>query len=649
MRAAIRPIRPRQIPLRHKVFDQQLIRDHPVSIPIPKEPAMQRRQLLKTLPAALLAAAVFQPAQVLARAASTAVLRARVRPGAAGWPSSADWQRLDRATGGRLTKLQSPFAACGAPDAPACAELLRNIRNPYFIGDTPALTQTSGWQDAWLSRPSAYAVAARSAADVAVAVDFARVHKLRLVVKGGGHSYKGGSNAPDSLLVWTRAMNQVQMVEAFVPQGGAADEADEPTTAVSIGAGAMWSDAYAEVTTRGGRYVQGGGCTTVGVPGLVQGGGFGNFSKRYGTAASSLIEAEIVTADGQVRIANRHLNPELFWALKGGGGGTFGVVTRVTLRTHALPDFFGAVFGQVTASSDEAFRALIERFLAFYRDALFNPHWGEQVSLRDGKHLRIAMVFQGLGEAQARAAWAPFLDWVRADHNYTLEEPKIVAIPARHFWNADFYARYAPGLMVRDERPGAARDHAVWAGDREQAGWFIHGYQSIWLPARLLDNAGRARLSDRLTDSLFAAARQWDVELHFNKGLAGAPDAALAAARETATHPGVVDAFCLAIIAGGGAAAYPGMPGAHVDEDEARRRARRIRSAMDSLRQAAPDAGAYVSESDYFEANWQQTYWGSNYPKLLAIKRRYDPDGLFTVRHGVGSEDWSDDGFTRRS
>src|SRR5206468_1485373 len=123
--------------------------------------------------------------------------------------------------------------------------------------------------------------------------------------------------------------------------------------------------------------------------GLVQGGGFGNFSKRYGTAAASLIEAEVVTADGEIRIANAHTNPDLFWALKGGGGGTFGVMTRLTLRTHALPEFFGAAFGTITAQSIDAYRRLIARFIAFYREHLFNPHWGEQVSLHDGKQLRI--------------------------------------------------------------------------------------------------------------------------------------------------------------------------------------------------------------------------------------------------------------------
>jgi FAD/FMN-containing dehydrogenase len=90
---------------------------------------------------------------------------------------------------------------------------------------------------------------------------------------------------------------------------------------------------YDAVTTKAGRYVQGGGCATVGVAGLVQSGGFGTF----GTAAGGLLEAEVVTADGQVRIANACTNPDLFWGIKGGGGGSLGVVTRLTLRTRELP------------------------------------------------------------------------------------------------------------------------------------------------------------------------------------------------------------------------------------------------------------------------------------------------------------------------
>jgi hypothetical protein len=70
---------------------------------------------------------------------------------------------------------------------------------------------------------------------------------------------------------------------------------------------------------------------------------------------------------------------------------------------------------------------------------------------------------------------------------------------------------------------------------------------------------------------------------------------------------------------------------------------------MAELRKVAPDGGAYVAESSYFQPDWQGAYWGANYPRLLAVKQRYDPDNLFFVRHGVGSEGWSEDGFARRS
>ena len=117
------------------------------------------------------------------------LLRRRVRPGDPHWPSQAAWSELDHAVGGRLLKLESPFAGCSAtPVGAACNEALAHMHNAFYVGDQPALTQSSGWADAWVSRPSAYAVAARNASDVVAAVNFARTHHLRLVVKGGGHS-----------------------------------------------------------------------------------------------------------------------------------------------------------------------------------------------------------------------------------------------------------------------------------------------------------------------------------------------------------------------------------------------------------------------------------------------------------------------------
>jgi FAD/FMN-containing dehydrogenase len=246
-------------------------------------------------------------------------------------------------------------------------------------------------------------VAARNTSDVVAAVNFARRNNLRLLVKGGGHSDLGTSNAPDSLLIWTRAMNAIAVYDAFMPR--ACEGKTEAVPAVSVGAGAIWMHTYDAVTTQAGRYVQGGGCGTVGVAGLVQGGGFGTHSKAFGIAGASLLEAEVVTADGVVRVANRC--SELFWALKGGGGGTFGVVTRLTLRTWELPASFGSVSVRVQANSEEAFRRLVRAFVAFYAERLCNPHWGELAQVMPGNRLEIGMNFQGLTKAQAELVWQP--------------------------------------------------------------------------------------------------------------------------------------------------------------------------------------------------------------------------------------------------
>jgi FAD/FMN-containing dehydrogenase len=567
----------------------------------------------------------------------------RVRPSDPSWPNAESWEKLRQSVGGNLIKVESPFAACeSAPDSALCQEIMRNLRNPYFIGDQPGGTQTSGWVDAWTSAPSVYAVAAKNTADVIAAVNFARENNLRLVIKGGGYSYQGTSNAADSLLIWTRAMHNITVHDAFVAQGCSGMHAPQP--AVTVEAGAMWIDTYHAVTTKAGRYVQGGGCATVGVAGLIQSGGFGSFSKKYGLAAAGLLEAEVVTADGTARIANACTNQDLFWAIKGGGGGSLGVVTKVTLRTHELPGFFGGVLAIIKATSPVAFRRLISQFISFYKDSLFNPEWGEIVTLRPNNTLAINMVFQGFDKQQAENVWQPFFDWVRKNPSeLTIESvPRIMSLGARDFWNVE-YLKKLPGLISTDDRPGATETHMWWAGNQGEVGFYLHGYESAWLPASLLEKEEQ----ERLADALFAASRHWRVALHFNKGLAGAPAEALAAAKDTAMNPAVLNAFALAIIAGGGPPAYPGLPGHGPDLAVARTDAGEIDRSMDELRKIVPDAGSYLSESNFFERSWQRSFWGSNYAKLQEVKAKYDPTGLFFVHHGVGSEEWSADGFNR--
>ena len=600
--------------------------------------AMNRRRLLQFIAAVPAALAAWRSAIVPARAATPA---SRVRPGDAGWPSQASWEQLGRDVGGRLVKVRSPLAACiDAPSDAACAQLFKALKNPYYLGDEVGLTQSLGWIGAWTSRPSVYAVAAETAQDVVAAVNFARQNNLRLVVKGGGHSYQGTSNAADSLLIWTRRMTSVVLHDAFV--GAGCEGRADPQPAVSIAAGAIWGHVYNEVATRGWRYVQGGGCLTVGVAGLVQGGGFGSFSKAYGLAGASLIEAEVVTADGAVRIVNACADPELFWALKGGGGG-FGVVTRLTLRTHALADQCGGAFATIKALSDDAYRRLIAKFLAFYREALFNPHWGEQVNIGRG-FVQISMVFQGLDKQQAEAVWRPFFDWVTTSPQdfAIVSPPNIGALPMRYFWSP-LLLRMLPGVVVADDRPGAPQDNIFWAGNLGEAGAVWHAYQSAWLPAALLETDRRQSLAD----ALFEAARHKGVALHCNKGLAGAPAEAIAAAKETPMNPAVVDAFALVIAGDFEQPAYPGIPGHEPDAAAAPARAEAVEASMTPIRALVPRVGSYVWETNFFQPDWQSAFWGDNYARLRAIKDKYDPDGLFFVWHGVGSENWSADGFTR--
>jgi FAD/FMN-containing dehydrogenase len=581
---------------------------------------------------------------VAAQADAAKPVFSRVRPGDAAWPSEECWNKLKLAVEGRLIKVNSPLNACReAPNSAACAEVFKALRNPYYIGDHVGLTQTSGWVGAWTSRPSVYAVAAQKTSDVVAAVNFARENKLRLVVKGGGHSYQGTSCAADSLLVWTREMNAIALHEAFVGQG--CEKALPPQPAVSVGAGAIWLAAYEAVTTRGGRYVQGGGCTTVGVAGLIQSGGFGSFSKKYGLATAGLLEAEVVTADGVPRIANARTNPDLFWGLKGGGGGSFGIVTRLTLRTRELPQFFGGVAGTIRAQSETAFRKLIDRVLSFYADRLLNPHWGEQMRFGPGNKLEISMVFQGLNQRQAEEVWKPFREWLAAaPRDFKVELPfRIVTLPSRSIWDAAFLKRFASGLVVADERPQAPAGNFYWAGDRDQVGQVLYAYRSAWLPVSLLQEKERPRL----VEALFESTRHWEMSLHFSKGLAGAPAEEIAAARDTAMNPAVLDAFALAICAAGGPPAFPGVKGHEPNLNAASRASSAVTKSMDRLLELVDEPGSYVSESDFFEPQWRRSFWGSNYPKLVALKKKYDPDGLFIVHHGVGSEEWSADGFTR--
>jgi FAD/FMN-containing dehydrogenase len=386
------------------------------------------------------------------------------------------------------------------------------------------------------------------------------------------------------------------------------------------------------MAARHGRYVQGGGCVSVGAAGgFTQGGGFGSFSRRYGTAAGNVLEAEVVLASGEIVVANEAQHADLFWALRGGGGGTFGVVTRLTMRTYPMPDTFISVRGTIRASGDAEFRRLLTELVRFL-PSLCNDRWGEQIILSGDNSVEFGMLAVDLTDEQAREAWRPFLDWVDGQPGAFALAVSIKTVPFGALWDAGLRDQLSPGSVSHDDRPGAPRERFWFATNQLEVSWYVLAYGSRWLPRRLFDDA------DALADALFEASRSWPFLLHVNKALSGAAPEAVARDRGTAINPAVFDAAALTLTVSWQQYAFPGVPGHEPDAENAALGARLVGQTMDVLRMLTPGAGSYVNETDYFEPDWQDSFWGSNYPRLLEIKRRYDPQNVFQVHHGVGSE-----------
>lgn len=176
----------------------------------------------------------------------------------------------------------------------------------------------------------AYTVQAETVQDIKAAIEFAKAHDIPVSVKSTGHSYSGSSTMAGTLMIW---MNKFEKHGAIGPHTDTCGTT-EPTT-LKLGGGQPWFEAYSAVS---GKYdLVGGGGKTVGCcGGWLMGGGLSALSRQYGLGIDNVVQFDVVLANGTSDVVDACSHPDLFWALRGGGGGSFAVVTSVSYRLHPV-------------------------------------------------------------------------------------------------------------------------------------------------------------------------------------------------------------------------------------------------------------------------------------------------------------------------
>ncbi|THC98241.1 hypothetical protein EYZ11_002243 [Aspergillus tanneri] len=246
--------------------------------------------------------------------------------------------------------------------------------------------------------------------DVRVTVEFAKAHNLPLSVKSGGHSNAAYCLNQDGIVLDMRSMNKVKV--------------DKDAMEITIGGGAQWKHVYHELYNKDpSLIVVGGQCPTVGASAFTMGGGLSPFSRCYGLGIDNLVEVTLITANGvSVTVTNNEDNPDkskLFWALRGGGGGNFGIVTKLKTKLHHLREPDGTVVcGNLSWEipvEEESFNKMM--------DVWNKGHWPEEVCAdavwrykQNQLYAEMTIIYNGRKEACDRDL-APILKYVENKNN----------------------------------------------------------------------------------------------------------------------------------------------------------------------------------------------------------------------------------------
>jgi FAD/FMN-containing dehydrogenase len=319
-------------------------------------------------------------------------------------------------------------------DAGAVRKLASEITGKVITTDAPNYELARlVFNRAFDQRPSLI-VSCANASDVARSLDFAQERRLPLAVRGGGHSRAGFGVCSGGLVIDLSPMNRV--------------EVDEVKRVARAGAGSLVRD-LDQATQRFGLATTSGGCPTVGIAGFTLGGGEGLLMSKYGAACDNLISAQIVTVDGRQVEASQTANPDLFWAIRGGGG-NFGVVTDFTYQLHQV----GEVLAGALTYPANRLPELLQVFAQFAATAPDEMNvFGEVLPSKDGARFLIHVCYCGdpqRGNDLLRPLREPFRpreDTIRAMSYLAAQSAGFVPAPFAHFQTNVFVPTFADGAM----------------------------------------------------------------------------------------------------------------------------------------------------------------------------------------------------------
>ncbi len=432
-----------------------------------------------------------------------------------------------------------------------------------------------GWDDGVLvwngmvAKVPALVLQPSSPHDVAAAVTFARAHGLALSIKGGGHNIAGTSIAADGLTLDMSRMRDVTV--------------DPGAKLAEVGPGCLLHDVDRATQEHGLATVLG-FISEVGVAGLTLGGGLGYLTRRFGWAVDNLEEVELVTADGEIRTANRNDNADLFWALRGGGG-NFGVVTRFTFRLHEVgPTVYGGLIAWPFERADE--------ILAAYR----------KFTAEAPRELAVWLIMM-------HAPPAPFVpeEWhgrricaMSVCYSGDLDATDSVLAPIR--------ALRDPVVDLLQEQPYV--EQQSYLDDAEPKGF--HYY---W----------KTEFVSELSDDFLSTARDLFAECPIPDGEVGFLQLG-GALNERDGDDGAVGNRDARFVFGVNGQWEPDEP----DADTFRRW---IRAAWTRLRPFS--TGNYINFQTADDDQGPADAYGKNYERLRRIKAEYDPDNLFRVNRNI--------------